>query len=474
MKTVKCVFVVLVSFISTLVFAQGTSCLSPFSLILDSVSRNYTISSSNGNSSHCTAPEFSGTGKITVFTITTNASASCVLLNLSTSPVQAAEVTFYTGCSGGGNCQGPVDANAVCFSDGAGYWAPAESYTLSPNTTYYLRIWTPGTGTLTLSATHYTPPNNLCSGATNISPVATNDNNACNKPSTEVVPLDLCAFSLENTAFYTYYVENDGTSSIQLNNINCDNSASGSSNGFQVGFFLGACGSLTKINCVTNSGGSVTASTGWQPSGTKVTVAIDGTAGSNCSYTITAFNAMVLPVTVKYFMAWKRPDANRLTWVTTSETGFSHFEIERSIDGVNFVKIGTRAGNGESDKEIFYSFDDYSIGPVQHYRLKYVNAGGKYTYSYIIRVNRNDIAGTKILFSNRVTSQLSLRIIDLPAEKLTIKVINNSGREMNTQHVRINPGENSFNLNTSSIPAGFYYLMLSGESYRKTMPFIKF
>ena len=442
-------------------------------MTLDTVSRNYTISPTSGNAAHCTTG-FSGSGKITIFRFTTNAAGACVLVHVSSSsPVQPVELALYTGCGGTGTCQGLQTTSSVCFGDGEGYWAPFEQYTLTPNTTYYLRAWTADAGTLTLSATNYPPPNSLCSGATYISSVPTNDQNSCNKASTEVTPIQLCAYSLENTAFYDYYVETNGVSSIQLNNINCDNSYLGADNGFQIGFFVGSCGSLSKIGCETGSGGSVTATTGWLPAGTQVFVAIDGTSGSNCSYTITAFNATILPITLKYFTAWKRPDANRLTWMTTSEKSFSHFEIEKSTDGVNFIRIATIDGRGSNDRETAYSYDDNEMKSLQFYRLKYVDIGGKYTYSNVIRVNRNDATNAKVIFSNKITSMLALRIIDLPANDLSIKIIDNSGREIRSQHVKLNPGENSINLNTGSIPSGFYYLLLSADNYKRTFSFVK-
>lgn len=56
-----------------------------------------------------------------------------------------------------------------------------------------------------------------------ISPSPTNDNNVRAKPSTEVQPIQLCAATIENTECYTYIAETNGVSSIQLNNISCDN-----------------------------------------------------------------------------------------------------------------------------------------------------------------------------------------------------------------------------------------------------------
>ena len=472
MKPVKFVILAMLCTTTTYLYPQGASCTNPHVLALDTVSRNFSTSPTSGNSAECSSG-FSGSGKITIFSFTTNASGHCVLVHIATSaPVQVSEVAMYTGCGGTGTPQGLQTGSSVCFVDGTGYWAPSQTLTLLPNTTYYLRVWTPAAGTLTMSATNFAPPNNSCSGARWIGGDPTNDNNSCAKASAEVTPVQLCAFSIENTAFYSYIVEANGPSSIQLNNINCDNLNSAAETGFQIGFFVGNCGSLLKISCETGSGGSVTATTGWLPAGTRVTVAIDGTSGSNCSYSITAFNATVLPITLKYFTAWKRPDANRLTWLTTAEKNFSHFEIEKSSDGANFVKITTIEGKGGS-KETAYTFDDNEIMAVQYYRLKYVDAKGQFTYSNILRVNRDDVTNAKVLFNNRVTTILALRLIDMNADNLSIKIIDNSGREVRRQNVKINPGENSLNINTGSIPSGFYYLMLSADNYKKTFSFVK-
>ncbi|TMI98083.1 MAG: hypothetical protein E6H08_01075 [Bacteroidetes bacterium] len=52
-------------------------------------------------------------------------------------------------------------------------------------------------------------------------------------------------------------------------------------------------------------------------------------------------------------------------------------------------------------------------------------------------------------------------------------MIDNSGREVRRQNVKINPGENSLNINTGAIPSGFYYLILSGDNYKRTFSFVK-
>jgi len=80
---------------STIAFSQGASCTNPDVMTLDTVSRNYTISPTSGNAANCNSTGFGGTGKITIFRFTTDASGSCVLVHVqSSSPVQPVEIAM--------------------------------------------------------------------------------------------------------------------------------------------------------------------------------------------------------------------------------------------------------------------------------------------------------------------------------------------------------------------------------------------
>jgi len=452
--------------------SQGASCSSPYVLIQDGVCRDYAITSLTGTAQHCTDALYSGTGHVSIFSFTTNNVGACVLVNLTTSGLQAAEVTLYSKCSGGGALQNLQATSSVCFNDGTGFWAPCETLTLAANTTYFLRIWTPGTGTLTLCTKNYNPPNSTCSGATPVGNTPVYDNNACHKPSAEVTPVQLCAFSLENTAFYTYYVEVDGISVIMINNISCDNSAAGATAGFQIGFFTGECGSLISQSCYAATGGSVSAPTNSLPAGTKVTVAIDGMSGSNCSYDITAFNGVFLPVHWRLFSAWKTPLANVLRWSTTMETAGSVMEIERSNDGFNFYKISNQPAryppNGGE-----YTYADNQFTSHQYYRLHVLNAAGKGIYSEILEVNRNNNAKETVKIENPVSDMLRTRINREAPGTVFMKIMDNSGQVLLSKSNQLNRGENINAMDIRSLSKGIYYLVISDGTHSKGYTFIK-
>lgn len=92
-----------------------------------------------------------------------------------------------------------------------------------------------------------------------------------------------------------------------------------------------------------------------------------------------------LPVDLVAFTAsWIKPgEMAKLEWSTASEQDNSHFEIERSYNGLDFEMIGTVAGNGNSISMNNYVFEDAKVecsGTV-YYRLRQVDYNGDSEYS---------------------------------------------------------------------------------------------
>ena len=461
------------------VLAQGSSCGSPFTLTLDGVCRTYAISSSTANSEICSY----GSLHVTYFSFTTNASAQCVLLNITEPNGQPCEAALYSG----GSCTGGSleSTSSMCFPDGQGIWAPAlyingvlvTPAVLQPSTTYKLRVQTTSTsGNITLCGQYYTPANDDCNGATYIGVTPTDDNNACHTSGPGVLPIDLAATTLENTAFYKFTVANTGSTSVIFNNIDCDNGndvADGSNTGYQVGIFTGNCSSLTRIDRFANNVSSMTRNF-TLTSGTNVYVAIDGTSGSNCKYSISATNAVEsLPAYLKYFTGWKTSTSNILKWVSLQEFNNDHYEIQRSENGQNFLTIGKINGELASYSEKTYNFEDPHPLTTGYYRLKQVDIDGKVKYFHIIKIVRTDLPDIEINFQNPVKDNLLLNIRANVNGQAELKVISMNGTVMFGKTIKYNKGDNTSITNFSSLPAGKYILSVVGENTKTAKTFIK-
>src|SRR5207342_1163490 len=81
----------------------------------------------------------------------------------------------------------------------------------------------------------------------------------------------------------------------------------------------------------------------------------------------------------------------KLDWSTASETNNRGFEIERSIDGRNWIKVGYVPGAGNSGILRDYSFTDKNLLKGRYlYRLKQIDFDGRPSYSAIINISLTD------------------------------------------------------------------------------------
>jgi hypothetical protein len=450
----------------------GGACNSAYPLPLDGVKRTFNTSSSTASALVCTNYP-GGSTPITWFSFTTNAAAEMPLMDITAGDSTNCEIAMLTGCNVNNDLETP---SSMCFDDGWGLWAPAHNFTLSPNTTYYLRIKTATSTKLTITAQSHTPTNNLCSGATPVGSTPVNDNNACNRPSTEVTPAQLCAYTIENTAFYQFYVASDGVAIINISNIYCDNGPYNNGGGFQIGFFTGTCGALTPLSCAAGPGtnGYVQATTPSLSAGTKVYVAIDGDAGSNCQYSFNALNAfgVLSESEFKNFSGWKTSSANVLKWISTVDKNV-HYVVERSINGSDFAAIGEVSPAGAHGQAVNCKFDDVNPSQISYYRVKQVAANGQITMSNTLRIERKNEKVNKMRVVNPARDNLTVEVDSENNESVEYTVSSAFGQTFGHGKLILQKGTNKINQSISNIPAGQYVLTILSNTSSQSLSFIK-
>lgn len=80
----------------------------------------------------------------------------------------------------------------------------------------------------------------------------------------------------------------------------------------------------------------------------------------------------------------------RLNWTTQNEANSSHFVIERSTDGLNYMWVKQVPAAGNSSVPLPYEyFDNYPIKGFATYRLIIVDLNGSYTISPVVTIQAN-------------------------------------------------------------------------------------
>ena len=141
----------------------------------------------------------------------------------------------------------------------------------------------------------------------------------------------------------------------------------------------------------------------------------------------------VLPVTLKEFTGnWNQSrDINELTWITLSEVNNDYFEIERSVNGSDFVVIAKVKGKGNSSATNVYNLDDSDISwnGEYTYRLRQVDFDGKVTVfdPIKIRVERKGSFKT-IIYPNPTVSHINIEVTAPEGSKVNVDIYDNNGK----------------------------------------------
>lgn len=157
-----------------------------------------------------------------------------------------------------------------------------------------------------------------------------------------------------------------------------------------------------------------------------------------------------------------------LNWKTENEINTSHFVIERSIDGSRFTALGNVTANGRNNVpgSFNYAFTDNDAisqsSQKLFYRLRMVDIDGTYKYSNIVAVTLPFITGKITVSPNPVVNEVKVMVASPEQGNIQWKLIDNVGRILLKGSEQVSKGTNTFNINMNRLPAGTYYLNLTG------------
>lgn len=154
-----------------------------------------------------------------------------------------------------------------------------------------------------------------------------------------------------------------------------------------------------------------------------------------------------------------------LNWTSVVEFDSYQYQVERSADGKNYVKVGTINAAGASNEVIKYSFKDPLPGSgAYYYRLKQVDIDGKFEYSKSVYVNskKGSSAVTKV-FPNPFTSEVQLigatsADLNMPGN---VKVFNLTGQMIKWRIT----GANAIAIDETA-PKGMYLIKIGDATHK--------
>lgn len=183
-----------------------------------------------------------------------------------------------------------------------------------------------------------------------------------------------------------------------------------------------------------------------------------------------------LPVELAEFTGTVKENFNYLKWVTLSEVNNNYFDLERSVNGNDFIKIASMEGSGTTSSVSTYLFRDYGIEEqYYYYRLKQVDFDGAFAYSNVILVKRESEANDFInaVIPNPFVNKLTIVFAGTVNEPVTIELFNTLGKEVQSYKADAEGTFCTFDLSGSNILPGAYLLRVTTEQGTKSFKIFK-
>lgn len=189
----------------------------------------------------------------------------------------------------------------------------------------------------------------------------------------------------------------------------------------------------------------------------------------------------VLPINLVSFSAGKVNKDVQLMWTATDARNFSHFEVERSMDGLTFTVAGNVQLQQGSIVNTQYSFTDPGIldkatpHEVLYYRLRMADIDGHSEYSKIVRVKvHENSAGFVTVYPDPFVSEINLRMGITNAGKVNMCLSDLFGKIVQQMQLLVPAGENTIKvLPPANLQKGIYLLKVQANDKVTTVKLIK-
>ncbi len=175
-----------------------------------------------------------------------------------------------------------------------------------------------------------------------------------------------------------------------------------------------------------------------------------------------------LPVTWLHFRGKTVAKNNLLDWATANEQNTKHYEIERSLNGTSYSRIGIVNAVGNSNQTNAYQYTDYDIDRLNSeymfYRLKQIDIDGKFQYSNVVRLRYNDKnTANTIVYPNPTPGRVTVLVGDNALVGTMAVLYDINGRLL--ENIKITASSQPVDL--SRYVNGVYFIKLSNNEVLK-------
>jgi hypothetical protein len=151
-----------------------------------------------------------------------------------------------------------------------------------------------------------------------------------------------------------------------------------------------------------------------------------------------------------------------LEWNVIPEHNINSFQIERSLDGINFTTVGEIKNlSNSTKKKLFEYVDEHPKIGQNYYRLRQLSVNGESEISEVNKIEIVKVIDEFIIHPNPATHNFDISFLAGKQGIVGIKIITEKGNVIKDFFLLSEEGFNNFQVDVSDIAAGSYNVTLS-------------
>lgn len=183
----------------------------------------------------------------------------------------------------------------------------------------------------------------------------------------------------------------------------------------------------------------------------------------------------VLSIKISYLNGSKNNGFNTVNWQAACTSTQAIFEVERSLNGINYTSINTITANQARCAQPFNYVDNANLSGTVFYRIKTIDIDGRVNYSAVIKLgSRQKAMQLEGVLPNPVSSQAQLSISSYKKDKLQLMIISMDGKMVQRNTVQLQAGSSIIGLEVASLKRGMYIIKgIFGDGQSSSLKFLK-
>ena len=177
---------------------------------------------------------------------------------------------------------------------------------------------------------------------------------------------------------------------------------------------------------------------------------------SNSNFTVSAS----LPVSITNISAYKKSAGVSVEWSVLNEINVKKYEVEKSSDGINFVKVGEVAATKASN----YAWLD--VAPFtgnNYYRVKSVDNDGsaQFSQNVVVKIGTDASLNVTVINNPVVNNKIQLLVENTDKGIYNITLYNQLGQQITRKEILHNGNTTTYTITTNSFAKGIYQVVIT-------------